>query len=29
MENSVTQAANVVDAFEFASEVPLGPGLVV
>jgi ATP-dependent DNA helicase RecQ len=29
MENSVNQAANVLGAFEFASELPPGPGLVV
>ena len=29
MENSLNQAANVLDAFEFAPDLPLGPGLVV
>ncbi len=29
MENSVNQAANVLDAFSFSSELPAGPGLVV
>ena len=29
MENSVVQAANVVDAFAFAPGLPVGPGLVV
>jgi len=29
MENSAVQAANVLDAFEFATGLPAGPGLVV
>jgi ATP-dependent DNA helicase RecQ len=29
MENSVVQAANVLDAFEFRTSLPDGPGLVV
>ena len=29
MENSAVQAANVLDAFEFATGLPSGPGLVV
>ena len=29
MDNSVTQAANVLGAFEFSSDLPPGPGLLV
>ena len=29
MDNSVTQASNVLDAFEFASGLPPGPGLLI